>query len=220
MTCSFASESSSQGCVILLQLSSSTELLYVARSGRNGSQCNQTENQADAYVNITASDWEANGNVGSGAYLLQPTLVDDEGVYFTLTGCMLPQPPDPITVSTLSGGAIAGIVIAAVVVGAAVLVVAVLLLVYRVRTGHWFKLREKDDDKFTVHFEKELLMGEAKPKKRYKVRCAIILCVRFLNLSVLLIRLLLPFALVGLLLTTVQRRRKHIRKMERQPLCH
>lgn len=154
------------GCVIQLQLANSSESFTVLRSGPTGSECIQAQNQRDAYVNLTASDFEANGDVGTQPFLIvQPTVLENAGTYSRMTGCVIPEPE-----SALSAGAIAGIVIAVLIVGAVVVLVVVLLLVYRVRTGHWFKLREKDDEKLTVHFEKELLMGEVKPKKKSKVR--------------------------------------------------
>ena len=46
------------------------------------------------------------------------------------------------------------------------LLVLTLLIVYRVRTGQWFKIKVDDDDELlTVHFEKKLLMGDLKPPK-------------------------------------------------------
>lgn len=155
------------GCVILLQLSIGADDFFVPRSGANTTQCIQTLNQRDAYVNLTASDWEANEETGTVPFIItQPSVVEDAQTYTEMTGCDIPEPS-----AVLNAGAIAGIVIAVLLAGAVVLVVVILLLVYRVRTGQWFKLREKDEEKLTVHFEKELLMGNVKPKKKSKVKC-------------------------------------------------
>ena len=67
----------------------------------------------------------------------------------------------------LLSGAIAGIVIAVLVVGAAVVTVVVLLLVYRVKTGHWFRL-ESGDEHMTANFEKTLLVDDSKLKAKKK----------------------------------------------------
>lgn len=69
---------------------------------------------------------------------------------------------------TLPTGAIAGIVlaiIAAVVIAIAIAIV-VAIVVYKLRTGKWFKLKLKDDEKLTVDFEKAWLMDEPEPLKR------------------------------------------------------
>ena len=66
--------------------------------------------------------------------------------------CNYNPPPPP--------GAIAGIVLAiiAFVVIAVAIAIIVAILVYKLRTGKWFKLRHKDEEKLTVDFEKEWLM--------------------------------------------------------------
>ena len=65
-------------------------------------------------------------------------------------------------------GAIAAIVIAIFIFGVVVVCVVLVVVVYRIKTGEWFKLREKDDDKLTVLFEKELLMGNLRTKTKKK----------------------------------------------------
>ena len=64
-------------------------------------------------------------------------------------------------------GAIAGIVLAiiAVVIIAIAVAIIVAVVVYKLRTGKWFKLRHKDDDKLTVDFDKGLLMEEGAEKQ-------------------------------------------------------
>ena len=59
-------------------------------------------------------------------------------------------------------GAIAGIVLAiiACVIIAVAIAIVVAILVYKLRTGKWFKLRHKDEDKLTVDFEKSWLMDD------------------------------------------------------------
>lgn len=62
-------------------------------------------------------------------------------------------------------GAIVGIVIAALVIAAAIVAVIVLLVVYRVKTGEWFKLSSRDEDGMEFHFSKDLLIGDVKPSR-------------------------------------------------------
>ena len=173
ITCTFALGTNARGCVVTLLLLNSSESFYISQSGQSGSHCNQTMNQGDAYVNFTAVDIESNGDRGTGVLYVLPQIIEDVGAYTGMTGCVIPEPetaqPPPQPEPALTPGAIAGIVIAVVIVGAVVLVVIILLLVYRVRTGHWFKLREKDDANLILHFEKELLVGDEKPKKKAKV---------------------------------------------------
>jgi hypothetical protein len=155
------------GCVLLLQLPTNPEMFFVPRSGDTVTMCVLTENQPDAYLNITVVDRELNGSDGTVPFIiLDPLVLETAELYTLMTGCDIIVPE---LTSTLSAGAIVGIVFAALIVGAVILVVIILLLVYRIRTGHWFKLREKDEEKLTVHFEKELLMGDIKPKKKSKV---------------------------------------------------
>lgn len=145
-----------------------TETFFIPKSTSPPTQCNQTMNQADAFVSLIAVDRNADGSLSSQApIVVQPTVIDDVDTYTSMTGCSIPEPSSP-----LSGGAIAGIVIAVLIVGAVVLGVVAIVVVYRIRTGHWFELRERDDERLTVHFEKELLMGETKKRKV----CAHIFC--------------------------------------------
>ena len=64
-------------------------------------------------------------------------------------------------------GAIAGIVLAilAFVVIAIAIALTVGVVVYKIKTGEWFKLKHKDDEKITVDFEKGLLMDEEQQKQ-------------------------------------------------------
>ena len=167
VTCVFALESDAVGCVLQLELANGeVDAFPVARSGVTTTQCLQSPNQRDAYVNLTVFDLEDGEDMGTVPFVVtQPTLLDDADSYTEMTGCGIPEPAE-----ALSAGAIIGIVFAALIVASVLLVVAVLLLVYRVETGYWFKLREKDEEKLTVHFEKELLMGDVKPKKKSKVK--------------------------------------------------
>jgi hypothetical protein len=41
----------------------------------------------------------------------------------------------------------------------------VAIVVYKLKTGEWFKLKHKDDEKLTVDFEKGLLMEEGAEKQ-------------------------------------------------------
>lgn len=165
VTCGFAPGSNATGCVVQLELANDEmDVLLVPRSGISTTQCLQTPNQRDAYVNLTIIDMEDSDTVPF--VVTQPTLLDDANSYTEMTGCTIPEPEEP-----LGAGAIVGIVFAALIVASVVVVVAVLLLVYRVQTGHWFKLREKDEEKLTVHFEKQLLVGDVKTKKKSKVKC-------------------------------------------------
>ena len=50
----------------------------------------------------------------------------------------------------------------AVIAVAVAIIVAIVL--YKLRTGKWFKLKHKDDDKLTVDFDKGLLMEEGAEK--------------------------------------------------------
>lgn len=168
VTCTFASNSDASGCSVQLMLVSGTEFFSLTRPGSSVSvsSCSQTRNQLSAYINRTARDIEADGSMGTGVILLQPSdiiEIDDVNSYTGQTGCSVPVPG-----TTLGAGAIAGIVIAVLIIGVVVLGVIVIVVVYRIRTGQWFKLREKDDEGITVHFEKELLMGDMKPKKKSK----------------------------------------------------
>lgn len=170
VTCTFASDSTASGCAIQLVLVNTTEVFVVFQSVTNNvSLCNQTMNQRDAYISISAGDFENNGDLGTELILLEPLVLTDADSYTSWTGCDIPQ---PVTLSTGAiAGIVAGVVIAVLIVGAVVLALVVVVLVYRVRTGHWFKFTEMDDDqKLTVHFEKELLMGNVKlPRKKSKV---------------------------------------------------
>ena len=162
LNCSFASNSNADGCEFQLRLVNRTDMFFLPQTEPVVSQCNQTMNEADAYVQLVAVDREADGTSSMRApIVLQPVVIEDAEAYTSLTGCGIPEPE-----SALSGGAVAGIVIAVLLVGAVVLGVVVAVVVYRIRTGHWFILREKDDEKIIVDFEKSLLMGEEKPKKK------------------------------------------------------
>ena len=168
LNCTFASNSDARGCEFQLELVNRTDTFFLSQpqSESGASQCNQTMNQADAYVRLVAVDREADGTSSMALpIMLEPLVIENADKYMSLTGCSIPEPRSP-----LSGGAIAGIVIAVLVVGAVVLGVVVVVVVYRIRTGHWFKLKEKDDEKLTVDFEKSLLMGEPKPRKKSKVQ--------------------------------------------------
>ena len=39
------------------------------------------------------------------------------------------------------------------------------IVVYKIKTGKWFKLKHKDDEKITVDFEKGLLMEDEQEKQ-------------------------------------------------------
>ncbi len=166
MSCTFASNSDASGCEFQLLLANGTETFFLSRSESRVTQCNQTMNQADAYIRLIAVDREADQTLGSQSpiNLAPPQIIEDADTYMAMTGCSIPEPR-----SLLSGGAIAGIVIAVLLAGVVVLGVASLVVGYLIKTGHWFKLREKDDDKLIVDFEKTLLMGESKSKKKSKV---------------------------------------------------
>lgn len=168
MTCTFASDSIASGCAIQLVLVNTTELFVVFQSGTNVSQCNQTMNQRNAYNSISAGDFEDNGDLGTELVLLEPLVLTDADSYTSWTGCDIPQPvPGPTLSTGAIAGIVAGVVLSLLIVGAVVLGLVVVVLVYRVRTGHWFKFKEMDDDqKLTVHFEKELLIGNIKRRSK------------------------------------------------------
>ena len=65
-------------------------------------------------------------------------------------------------------GAIAGIVLAIVafVVTAIAIAVIVAIVMFKLRTGKWFKLRHKDDEKLTVDFKTDLLDLEGEEEKQ------------------------------------------------------
>ena len=167
VTCTFASNSNARGCRFKFVLANQNEVepFFISRSSSTVSQCNVTMNQRRAYVNFTVTDVEANGTNGTRPIVLDNRTdidsLNSAAEYFSVTGCTIPEPESP-----LSAGAIAGIVIAALILAAMVVCVVVVIVVYRVKTGEWFKLREKDEDKLTVLFEKELLMGNTKPKRK------------------------------------------------------
>ena len=64
-------------------------------------------------------------------------------------------------------GAIAGIVLAILAFMAIAIAIALTIgiVVYKIKTGKWFKLKHKDDEKITVDFEKGLLMDEEQEKQ-------------------------------------------------------
>ena len=64
-------------------------------------------------------------------------------------------------------GAIAGIVLAILAFVAIAIAIALIvaIVVYKLKTGEWFKLKHKDDEKITVDFEKGLLMEEEQEKQ-------------------------------------------------------
>ena len=43
------------------------------------------------------------------------------------------------------------------------IVIVLAILVYKLRTGQWFKLKQKDDEKVTVDFALSLLMEDEEP---------------------------------------------------------
>ena len=167
MSCTFASNSNARGCLFQLQLfdQNEVEVFSLPRSSSAVSQCAQVMNQPAAYETIMVSEEEASGNITT-VVVLEPTVLENNETFVSLTGCTLPEPPTSLSPpSSLSAGAIAGIVIAALIIGAAILSVVIVLLVYRVKTGHWFKLRDEEDE-VTMDIEKELFMREGKLKRK------------------------------------------------------
>lgn len=62
--------------------------------------------------------------------------------------------------------------IAALIVGVVIVLVIVLLVVYRVRTGSWFKLKSRDEKGMEFKFHKALLIDDMKSAKK-KVTCVV-----------------------------------------------
>ena len=80
-----------------LTLANGTELFYLRiNEGTNAvvSQCNVSSSQRMAYTSIQVMDWELDGAFGTLSIPIpMPVLVEREGNYTQLTGCVIERKP-------------------------------------------------------------------------------------------------------------------------------
>ena len=93
LTCSFAGGSVAQGCRFTFQVNrnaTDNELFLVLRL-ESGQQCNNSVNEHNGYVNISAVDVEEDGTLGRQSLVVVAVVVESEAEYEEMTGCRVRQ---------------------------------------------------------------------------------------------------------------------------------
>ena len=89
LRCSFADGSEAQGCIVILTLSSTTEIESFDVSRESGFLCTTANNQREAYSSVVVLDREVDGMEGNVTLNITETVVNATSLeqYIELTGC-------------------------------------------------------------------------------------------------------------------------------------